>query len=162
PRADPRPIEPRPGEPAPTEPKPTRRSAVPEPVPDLSPSPLFSSPAALDHPGARSPPGKDERHPALGPGARWQAHMAHLRPPSRLFSSTGALDHLGAGSPPGKNERHPGLGLGDSWQAQMAQIGLMAGTFAGLVALCGGGGCMKYMPDNFLPDFLVTEESATT
>src|SRR5690606_14311475 len=82
--------------------------------------------------------------------------------PSRLFSSTGALDHLGAGSPPGKNERHPGLGLGDSWQAQMAQIGLMAGTFAGLVALCGGGGCMKYMPDNFLPDFLVTEESATT
>ncbi len=47
----------------------------------------------------------------------------------------------------GVNEKHPGTTFGGGWKTDAAMIGALAGGFAALVGLCGGGQCL-------LPDWL--------
>ena len=80
------------------------------------------------------------------------AVQVDLFPPS-IFGERGTFNPFGGGH----DERRNGLSLGNDadWRVQAAQVGLMAGAFAALVGLCGGGKCM--LPDaasSWLPDAL--------
>lgn len=64
--------------------------------------------------------------------------------PERAIARNPRPDLVYVPSTPIETPPRQGIALGDDrdWRVQAAQVGVMAGAFAALVALCGNGKCM--------------------